>query len=137
MWTLKEKSHLHDVRNITDGLIVGTLIALPFFVTGFSTKNAGRSGGINCIIILSFLLVIPFFPYFWRHIFHPLLFTNRNWLNTPMDFSYYLFPRVFFKYTMLMIIFMSSLINAAAWSAYSFLGKKGHCRSDTGYSEGF
>ena len=79
--------------------------------------------GFNTFIILSFLGILPVFAKFWRHVFHPLLFKNKLWLNTTADLSFYIMPRQFFKYTMAMMIVCSCLLNLLLWMCFKRVKK--------------
>lgn len=114
-WTDKEKQHLTDVRKIADRIFVGAVFAAAIVILLFDRKQITLYTWINIAVILSFLAILPFFAYFWRHVFHPLLFENKLWLNTSNDFSYYLMPRVYFKATTAFIIGTSCIINFIVW----------------------
>jgi uncharacterized protein DUF1461 len=114
-WTDKEKQHLTDVRKIADRIFVGAVFAAAIVILFFDRKQITLYTWINIAVILSFLAILPFFAYFWRHVFHPLLFENKLWLNTSNDFSYYLMPRVYFKATTAFIIGTSCIINVFVW----------------------
>jgi hypothetical protein len=115
-WTVKEKSHLSEVKGMFDVL---SLICVPAFVLFFlcyDEKRMKQFSLVNIALVISLLLLIlPFFKFFWGRIFHPLLFTNKNWLNTPLDFSYYIMPRVFFRNTVVYLVFAAVLINLAVY----------------------
>ncbi|MGH7885047.1 MAG: DUF1461 domain-containing protein [Thermodesulfobacteriota bacterium] len=113
-WTKKEKLHLKEVRVMFDKLVKTFLVMLLIFFITFNLKRLKRFSLINFFIILSFLVVIPFFKTFWRDIFHPLLFNNKLWLNNRFDFSYWIMPRKFFQITVGFIIISSALINFMA-----------------------
>ena len=71
---------------------------------------------VNAIVIIALLaLIIPFFGTFWRDVFHPLLFDNDLWMNNKYDLSYYIMPRVFFKYTVALLVVVCFLINISIW----------------------
>ncbi|MBU1172807.1 MAG: DUF1461 domain-containing protein [Proteobacteria bacterium] len=119
-WTSKEKNHLSEVRHMTDTLFFMGLVALVLFFLCFEKMRLGRFAGINMAVVCLLVFILPFFPYFWRHIFHPLLFNNRNWLNTPKDFSFYILPRVFFKNTLIYLIIASCTINLLVFAFIRF-----------------
>lgn len=127
-WTTKEKNHLADVRGMIDTLTVLCAPALLMFVFSFDRGLIRRFSLVNMAMVCSLLLILPFFKYFWRHVFHPLLFSNRNWLNTPLDFSYYILPRVFFQYTVIFVVISAILINLMIYAVLTArnkgLGKK-------------
>lgn len=114
-WTEKEKLHLTEVRGMMNKMTGIALISVIVLILTFDSLRVRRLAGINTVIIISLLLIIPFFAYFWRHIFHPLLFANKAWMNTPKDFSYWILPREFFKYSMALIISVSCLLNLSFW----------------------
>lgn len=120
-WTKKEKKHLFEVRPIMDILFITGLAALVLFFVCHRASHIQRFALINTIIILCLIAILPFFSYFWRRIFHPLLFNNLNWLNTPQDFSFYILPRVFFRNTLIFMVISSSLINVSLALAYRFV----------------
>ena len=124
-WTDKEKHHLREVRQLTDTIFVGAVFAAILTILFFDRKQITTYTWINTAVILSCLAVLPFFAYFWRYVFHPLLFENKLWLNTSNDFSFYLMPRAYFKATTVFIIGTSCTINIAIWLLLQFgVGKK-------------
>lgn len=123
-WSIKEKKHLEDVRGMID---IMTILCVPFllmFVFSFDRVRVSRFSLVNMAMVCSLLLVLPFFKYFWRHVFHPLLFSNRNWLNTPLDFSYYILPRVFFQYTVIFIVVMTILVNLTIYAVSTIRSRR-------------
>lgn len=123
-WTVKEKQHLEDVRSMID---IMTILCVPFllmFVFSYDRVRVRCFSLVNTAMVCSLLLVLPFFKYFWRHVFHPLLFSNRNWLNTPLDFSYYILPRVFFQYTVIFIVMMTILVNLTIYAVLTIRSQR-------------
>jgi len=114
-WTDKEKQHLNDVRQLTDKIFIGAVFSALLTAVFFDRKQITTYTWINTALILSCLAVLPFFAYFWRYMFHPLLFENKLWLNTSNDFSFYLMPRAYFKATTAFIIGASCVINITIW----------------------
>ena len=115
--TEKEKLHLKEVRGIFDTMFfVGLLSVLAIALT-YRRKQVSRFALINAAINICLLVVLPFFGTFWRDIFHPLLFDNDLWQNNRYDLSYYIMPRVFFKYTVGLLIILCFFINISIWSA--------------------
>ncbi len=114
-WTGKEKNHLAEVRRMLDVLTMLTVPSLVILGVLFDRRRLRRLCLANMILVMSPLLVLPFFKYFWRHVFHPLLFSNKHWLNTPADFSYYILPRVFFMYTLIYIVVSALVINITVY----------------------
>jgi hypothetical protein len=114
-WTQKEKLHLAEVRDIFDKMFFISLLSIVILIVAGDRRLISKFAWINIGIIICFLLVLPFFGTFWRDIFHPLLFDNKLWLNNIFDLSYYLMPRQFFKYSLILLIFMSCFLNLAIW----------------------
>lgn len=114
-WTEKEKTHLKEVRGIFDRMLVGGVAALALLILTYDRKRVSRYALINAAIILSLLLVLPFFTTFWRDIFHPLIFKNNLWINNRYDLSFYIMPRQFFKYTVALLVLLSVTANAILW----------------------
>ena len=114
--TVKEKMHLMEVRGIFDKMFFIALISLVILALTYNRRLASRYALINAIVIIALLiLIIPFFGTFWRDVFHPLLFDNNLWMNNRYDLSYYIMPRVFFKYTVALLIVICFFINLAIW----------------------
>ena len=114
-YTEKEKLHLKEVRGIFDKLFIASLGAFILLVLTFNSKRASRFALVNAILVLSLLLVLPFFGTFWRGIFHPLMFNNELWMNNQYDLSFYIMPRQFFKYTVALLTVLCFLINTGIW----------------------
>ncbi len=89
--------------------------ALILLVLTYDRKRVARYALINAAIILSLLLVLPFFTTFWRDVFHPLLFKNNLWINNRYDLSFYIMPRQFFKYTVALLVLLSVAVNVILW----------------------
>jgi len=113
--TQKEKLHLKEVRGIFDKMFFIALISIAIIVIAYQRKLVSRYALINAVIIVCLLIVLPFFGTFWRDVFHPLLFDNDLWQNNKYDLSFYIMPRVFFKYTVGLLIISCFLINMAIW----------------------
>ena len=114
-WTTKEKRHLADVRKIMDALFLSAMVSVAAFILTFHRRRISRFAILNAVVILSMLAVLPVFARFWRNVFHPLLFSNQLWLNTIHDFSFYIMPRQYFKYTMVLLIVSSCGLNVLIW----------------------
>lgn len=114
-WTVKEKTHLKEVRGMFDKMLIGGAIALVLLILTYDRKRVPRYALINAAIILSLVLILPFFTTFWRDIFHPLLFKNNLWMNNRYDLSFYIMPRQFFKYTIALLIAISVSVNIVLW----------------------
>lgn len=113
--TQKEKLHLKEVRGIFDKMFFLGIISLFVIALTYERKRVSRYALINAVIIICLLIVLPFFGTFWRDIFHPLLFDNDLWQNNKYDLSFYIMPRVFFKYTVGLLIILCFAINIAIW----------------------
>lgn len=114
LWSEKEKAHFEDVRAIYDVLFVLFFASLISIGLLFNKERVFRYSKINIIVILSLLIVLPFFGYFWNYVFHPLLFSNDFWIMSPNDVSYYLFGIVdngFFVRSFVFIIVIGILEN--------------------------
>jgi uncharacterized membrane protein len=116
-WTVKEKMHLKEVRGMFDKMLIGGVFALVLLILTYDRKRVPRYALINAAIILSLLLILPFFTRFWRDIFHPLLFKNNLWMNNRYDLSFYIMPRQFFKYTIALLVAISVSANIVLWLA--------------------
>ncbi|MBS3758662.1 MAG: DUF1461 domain-containing protein [Desulfobacterales bacterium] len=123
-WTLKERRHLEEVRRIFDHLFFAVIVAGGLLILLFRAKTVRRAGIGNIILLLCLCGILPFFGYFWRDIFHELLFGNALWKNSPHDVSYYIMPRVFFKHTMMLVIGMAIFINGSLFLGAGRLAKK-------------
>lgn len=119
--TEKEKLHLEEVRGIFDKMFFLALLSIIIIAFTYNRKKVSRFAFINSVIIICLLVVLPFFGTFWRDIFHPLLFDNNLWQNNKYDLSFYIMPRVFFKYTVALLIALCFTINILLWY---FLRKK-------------
>lgn len=119
-WTDKEKKHLTEVRPIMDFLFFMGIASVVLFCLCYEASHIQRLALINTVIILLLILILPFFSYFWRRIFHPMFFNNLNWLNTPRDFSFYILPRVFFRNTLIFMVITSSLINVSVFVVHRY-----------------
>lgn len=115
--TQKEKLHLKEVRGIFDKMFFLGLISLVLLALTYDRKRVSRYALINSVIIIALLIVLPFFGTFWKDIFHPLLFDNNLWQNNKYDLSFYIMPRVFFKYTVALLIILCFSINITIWLA--------------------
>ena len=114
--TIKEKTHLKEVRGIFDSMFVLALLGLVILISAYNRRLVRRYALINAIVIVAFLaLIIPFFGTFWRDVFHPLLFDNDLWMNNRYDLSYYIMPRVFFKYTVALLVVVCFVLNLSIW----------------------
>jgi len=115
--TDKEKLHLKEVRGIFDTMFFVGFLSILGIIFTYKRKLVSRFALINAAIIICLLIVLPFFGTFWHDIFHPLLFDNDLWQNNRYDLSYYIMPRVFFKYTVGLLIILCFFINIIIWLA--------------------
>lgn len=114
-WTLKEKSHLAEVRPMFDALFIGFITAALLALLLFKRERLHRAALVNAIAVLSLLLILPFFKYFWVEIFHPLLFDNLNWKNNRDDVSWYLMPKPLFMLSLGTLVIWTCLVNLSVW----------------------
>lgn len=114
-WTKKETKHLKEVKQLYFKLNILFVMALIFFVILFEKKVCNKNSIKNLIFIFALLCIIPFFKFFWREIFHTILFNNDFWKNSASDFSYYLMPRIFFRNSLIFIIVVSSILNTVIY----------------------
>lgn len=114
-WTSKEKLHLIEVRDIFDFLVLIAILCILLLILFFDRTTLSTYALLNLAIILSLLLLLPFFKTFWVNVFHPLLFNNDLWMNTYRDRSFYIMPDVFFKHSIILLISMSTLLNGFGW----------------------
>lgn len=121
-WSRTEHLHMADVRNIYD--IVAAISFLALIICGAALFKypdiLQRSALWNLFIIVALLAILPIFGYFWKHIFHALLFTNEHWKTNRADVSWYLMPRVFFRNSFILIIAVAASINACLYLSLRF-----------------
>ncbi len=110
-WSEKERQHLSEARVRLDVATVGAVVALLFLTALTTAAQLRRCALVNLALFPLLTGIFPFFKTFWRDLFHPLLFSNNLWLNTPLDLSYYLMPRRFFFWTIAMGIACAVVIN--------------------------
>ena len=131
------RAELADARDYRDGVdrVIaeagiaqvspkGGAAAVLLLAFTYDRKKIGRFAIINAAIILSLLLVLPFFTTFWRDVFHPLLFKNNLWINNRYDLSFYIMPRQFFKYTVALLVALSVSLNVIIWLLFRKSAKK-------------
>lgn len=114
-WTGKEISHLSEVRAIYDKLFLTVPVWIALFAWSFNWARLKRAAMISLMIVASFLLVLPFFAYFWMDVFHPLLFNNMNWKNNRFDVSFWIMPREFFRNSVIFMVVVSTGLSGTAW----------------------
>ncbi|MCP4152606.1 MAG: DUF1461 domain-containing protein [bacterium] len=110
-WSAKEKLHLGEVRDMLDLLALLSVLCIVGVVTVFSRSKIYAYSLTNLAIILSLLIIIPFFETFWVNVFHPLLFDNDLWRTSFMDRSFYIMPGIFFKHSLILLITLAVTIN--------------------------
>ena len=122
-WTVKEKMHLAEVRDILDFLAVMAIISIVLLIFLFNRYYISNCALVNMIIILLLLLLLPFFKTFWSKIFHPLLFDNNLWKNNFRDCSYYIMPRAFFKHSIIFMVSFAAVLNGILWLSFKKYAK--------------
>lgn len=115
LWSAKEKEHLLEVRRIYDTLLIVFLLALAVFALTIDRRSLPRLALINVLVLLPSIAIFPFFKTFWVEVFHPLLFDNDLWDNTPADLSYFLVPRRFFLVSSATLVACVLLTNIVIW----------------------
>ena len=96
--------HYEDVKNI---LLVSSIVYLLFLIllvytllfqrSLVSKNNILKISKISLIILLLCIPCIIFFEYFWRNIFHSLLFQEGTFqILQPQYISYYIYSEQFF-----------------------------------------
>ncbi len=111
-WTDKERTHLREVRTLLDhALVIAFLGALIFMHA--SARDRARVARWAMLMAATCVIVLPFFDTFWKDMLHPLLFSNKLWLNKPADTSWWIMPRIYFNYTTALVIGSAVLICAA------------------------
>lgn len=110
-WTEKETTHLTEVRGMLEKLATFALLGGLIFAHTEREKRA-RLARWAMLCAASGIIVLPFFGTFWKEIFHPLLFDNALWSNTPADTSWWIMPRVYFHYTTGLVIGTATLLCA-------------------------
>lgn len=112
-WSAKERAHLTEVRSIYDGLAATALAALLLAWACFDPRRVRAATLTNTAIILCLLLLLPGFGYFWRHIFHELLFSNELWKTDRGDLTWYLTPRSLFRNAVIVLVVAGAGLNLA------------------------
>lgn len=115
MWTPKEQAHLLEVRPMFDAIFWVFLLAVLLGMKLITRVNISGLALGNALSILSLLLLLPFFEYFWIDVFHPLLFDNMNWNNTRADISWYLMPKSLFFFGLIALIAWVFTVNMLIW----------------------
>ena len=123
-WSGKEKVHLGEVRDIFDILAIIAFLCIVLLIVSFDRSKISTCASVNLVIILSLLVLLPFFKTFWANIFHPLVFDNDLWKNNYLDRSYYIMPGIFFKHSLIFLIALSSLLNGILWLSFKGFKQK-------------
>jgi glucan phosphoethanolaminetransferase (alkaline phosphatase superfamily) len=110
-WTAKERFHLLEVRGILDVAACIAGICILLLIVTYNRSILPFYSTVNLLIILSLLILLPFFKFFWVKIFHPLFFSNNLWLNNSFDRSFYIMPGVFFKHSLIFLVSSAALLN--------------------------
>lgn len=100
-FSLKEKSHLHDVKSAfkLGGLVFGLLLTLWFFVFLHCPALAAKSlifGGILTIVALGIAAALPFD--FLFTLFHNALFEPGTWVFYPGELLVTIYPQRLFSH---------------------------------------
>lgn len=122
-WSHKEQLHMLEVRRMYDvaaGLFAVLLVWLSYDLRQSHARIRYRGYVQHSLyfslgLLLICLLIMPFFQYFWLHIFHPLLFNNQLWRIDQSDISWYLMPRQFFMWVIGFIVICSVLLHLLLW----------------------
>lgn len=117
-WTVKEKLHLAEVRDILDFLAIAAILGIILLIVFYNRTKISTFALVNLMIILSLLLLLPFFWTFWVKYFHHILFDNYLWKNNYLDRSYYIMPNIFFKHSFIFLVALSSLLNGLLWFSF-------------------
>ncbi len=103
-WSERERVHLSEVRVIYDWAGATALAALAVLALVAEPLRLRRAALINIAVVASLLLLLPVFGFFWRHVFHELLFANDLWQTTRSDLTWYLTPRTLFRNSLLALV---------------------------------
>lgn len=99
--SIKEESHMHDVKKIFNFLFIMLIILVCASVLSLmmveNIHSVLRKTGIILMIISIFLSISSFFNFtaFWT-IFHKVLFPQGNWQFSPDSILITLYPEKFF-----------------------------------------
>ena len=124
IWTNKEKFHFGEIRIIFNYLLVFFVFFLGYIFWYFRKKYKFNKNIFfkNIFIYTTInILILIFYNFFWHKILHPLFFNNNLWINYPTEISYYLFNKIFFIKTIILIWFIFVFINLIF---YYFYGKR-------------
>ncbi|VFQ42844.1 hypothetical protein [Desulfoluna butyratoxydans] len=130
-WTAKERRHLAEARDRLDLAAVVAAAALACLAFAATPSLLRGSALVNLALFPLLTGIFPFFSTFWRDLFHPLLFSNQLWLNTPLDVSYYLMPRRFFFWTLALGIGAAVAANLMVLACTRITKQRGANRTTT------
>ena len=110
--------HYEDVKNI---LLVSSIVYLLFLIllvytllfqrSLVSRNNILKISKISLILLLLCIPAIIFFEYFWRNIFHSLLFQEGTFqILQPQYISYYIYSEQFFLIIVGGVLFIQILL---------------------------
>ncbi|VVS92025.1 lipoprotein intramolecular transacylase Lit [Desulfoluna spongiiphila] len=132
-WTAKERQHLAEARDRLDLAAVVAAVSLVCLAFAATPSLLKGSALVNLALFPLLTGIFPFFTTFWRDLFHPLLFSNHLWLNTPLDVSFYLMPRRFFFWTLALGIGGAVAANIVVAAVTWPMGRRGTNRiTETG-----
>jgi uncharacterized membrane protein len=114
-WSTKEILHLTEVRDLLDILFVLWIISITLMLIAAKGTRISRCAKFNLLALICLLIIVPFFEYFWTHIFHPLFFDNDYWKTNPSDKSFYIMPAGFFKNSLIFLLITSLTIHTGIW----------------------
>jgi uncharacterized membrane protein len=129
-WSHKESLHLAEVRGIYDVLAGIAVLALLGLFYGYRGVRLRRAALINIAVILSLLLLLPVFGYFWRHVFHEVMFSNELWRTDRNDVTWYITPRVMFRNAIVALVIGGVAVNLAVLAVDTWLGKRKSTRAE-------
>ena len=110
-WTGKEVQHLSEVRDMLDRLVWVLLAGMALLAWLWQPQSVRRAASMNLLLLLLGLSLLPFFAFFWAQVFHPLLFDNLLWKNSPLDASWFVMPRVYFRNATAYTLILTLLAN--------------------------
>ncbi|MDH3713470.1 MAG: DUF1461 domain-containing protein [Gammaproteobacteria bacterium] len=123
-WSHKESLHLAEVRGIYDVLAGIAVLAALGLAYGYRGARLRRASLINIAVIVSLLLLLPAFGYFWRHVFHELMFSNELWRTDRNDITWYITPRVMFRNAIVALVIGGAAVNLAVLAVDTRLRKR-------------
>ncbi len=64
------------------------------------------------------------FGYFWRHVFHEILFSNELWYTNRNDITWYITPRVMFRNAVIALVLGGVAINLTVLAVDAWLRRR-------------